>query len=339
MAEKSTGTLVTIDIGSGTVAVRFRTGATTTTRRVSFQASPEAEFPEFLTAITHTLTKALNEVQKEHGAMKHPITTAVSIGAPWYVVKVKNTIIEENRGTRFDGAKVAALIQKASKAFLEAGVGELGDDAVIIERDPLAIIENGYPVIRPITATVTDATVSLAITASSKAFVEGVRQAIDRSFASQTFHMATRLKTSWEAIRNTPLYGHSLLCIEAGSEVTTIALSVEGLLSHVNIVPVGMRSVGGTLNQKTTPAAWQKAVTSVFHEFSCEYLLPPYVLVSAHPEVLKNAMEALEGVLSKEPFAFTPQVLSLAETLGVPEGEDRWITLLERLVHSDVRGR
>lgn len=337
MAERNTGTLVTIDIGSGTVAVRFRTGTTTATRRVSFQVSPEAGFPEFLTAITHTLTKVLNEAQKEHGALKHPITTAVSIGAPWYVVKVKNTVIEEVRGTRFDAAKVTSLIQKASKAFLDKGIGELGEDAVIIERDPLAIIENGYPVIHPIAATVTDATVSLAITASSKAFIQGVREAIDRCFASQTFHMATRLKTSWEAIRNTPLYGHSLLCIEAGSEVTTIALSVEGLLSHVNIVPIGMRSVGGTLNQATTPSEWQKAVTSVFHEFSCEYLLPPYVLVSAHPETLKTAMSALEGVLSKEPFAFTPQVLSFAETLGVPQGEDRWLTLLERLVHSDVR--
>lgn len=334
MKERAAGTLVTIDIGSGTVAVRFHTGTITTTRRISFQASPEAEFTEFLTAITQTLAKALAEVQKEHGALKHPIVTAVSIGAPWYVVKVKNTVIEETRGVRFDAAKVNALIQKTAKSFFDTGVGELGEDAVIIERDPLAIIENGYPVIHAINAVVTDATVSLAITASSKAFVQGVRDTVDRQYASHTFHMATRLKTSWEAIRNSSLYGHSLLVIEAGSEVTTIALSVEGLLSHVSIVPVGMRSVGTSLSRSTTPTKWQHAVAGVFHELSCEYLLPPYVLVSAHPEALAHAMKALEGVLSKEPFAFTPQVISLASTLGVPEGEDRWLTLLERLVHS-----
>lgn len=242
------------DIGSGSIGVSFvefvpnLSPGILYSERISLSplqtdssegmhASLSREFQEVLSnAMQHAATKSIK-----------PESVQCFYSSPWFVAQSHILKLKQGETFLFTESVLKKMIIDSEQHFMSAEEKYIAPlslkDIQLVERRVTRIKLNGYETHNPFGKKITEAEVSVFLSALSKETINKVEECIKRQWGGLKIEHHTWAAASFAVIRNLYTAYNSFVILKVSSEITDISFIHEGCLIDTMSFPMGKRTI------------------------------------------------------------------------------------------------
>lgn len=226
-----------VDIGSSSVGVALVSIEKGRTPNVVASVRENISFQEvlsshrFLSAMNHTLDKALkslNEKTKNTGA---PSNVFCTLSSPWFILKTRDLHIARDQEFEVTETNLEEFINEEVTRLKEEWKGTLpSDDVRIIEKKILHIKLNGYEIKNPYKQKTNRMEMTITVGVSSAKVIQSIERKINHYFHAGSVHFGAFPVAAFSAVRDIFPTEKDFLFLDITGEATDVSRSENDLL-------------------------------------------------------------------------------------------------------------
>jgi hypothetical protein len=258
-SNKKMTTVAVFDISSSSVAgahTIVEQGAENTLGHVSTLASTRlfSQLKEDINIdrfIEQTILQLQNVITVLKKADNHkPSYIQILLSSPWFISQTRNIIYNKTTDFACTQKLVDELIEKEIKYIVESDMarfGDIGKDAVIIEKQISGIKLNGYKTSNPFGKKTQSLELFLVVTVAPKVVVERFKNEIKKEYSTNKIGFSTCTYADFIVARDFLAAPTEMMVIDVGEEVTDVAFIKDSVFLYQHSFPVGTYELYRTL--------------------------------------------------------------------------------------------
>jgi cell division ATPase FtsA len=209
--------------------------------RIFSEIKEEINIERFVEQTINQLSKVASTLKKaDH---HQPSYVQVILASPWFVSQTRT--IKYNKTTDFVCTEklIDSLIEKEIQYILEHDMerfGDIGKDALIIEKQISMIKINGYSTVKPFGKKAQSLELFLVVTVSPKSIIERLKNELQKNYGPTPIGFTTSPYATFIASRDFLGADNEFMIIDIGEEITDVAFIKDNLFLYQHSFPVGI---------------------------------------------------------------------------------------------------
>jgi hypothetical protein len=258
-SNKKMTTIAVFDISSSSVAgahTIVEKGSENTLGSVSSLASVKmfSQLKEDINIdrfVEQTISQLQNVITTIKKADNHkPSYVQIILSSPWFVSQTRSIIYSKTTDFVCNQKLIDELVQKEIDHIIEndmARFGDIGKDAVIIEKQISRIKLNGYSTSNPMSKKAQNLELFLVVTVAPKMIIERFKNEIKKEYSTNNIGFSTCTYAQAIVARDFLMATNEMMVIDIGEEVTDVAFVKDSVFLYQHSFPVGIYELYRTL--------------------------------------------------------------------------------------------
>jgi len=243
---ESESLVLLIDVGSASIGAslaRIEKGQhphilTSIREDISFQEVISSH--RFMNAMSHSLDKALRNIQKKTKNFGNPAHIFCTLSSPWFILKTRSISITRDEEFEITPEEISNIINSDIEHLKEELKETLPpSDMRIVEKKIIQIRLNGYEVKNPYKQKTSRVEISAIVGVSSQKVVENIEKRIKSFFHSKSIHFGAFPIAAFSVIRDIFPAEKNFLFLDVTGEATDVSLVNNNILVETSSFPLG----------------------------------------------------------------------------------------------------
>ncbi|MBP6857647.1 MAG: hypothetical protein KBC11_00400 [Candidatus Pacebacteria bacterium] len=262
-----------------------------------------------------------------------PSIVQVLLASPWFISQTRTIIYNKDSGFVCSEKLINSLIDKEVAYIIKNDIekfGNLGKDAIIIEKQISQVKLNGYTTSKPFGKKTKNLELFLVITVSPKFIIDKIKDQLLKNYASSSIKFTTSPYATFVVARDFLQAQEEIMLLDIGEEVTDMALVKNNIFLYQHSFPVGLYKFYRDITKDgKTSLTEAKALVESFR------------LGKLSANMTSNVQKSLDEFSQTWQKSFQEMIDSSQESIKIPESiyfvcDPRFNSFFEGLLKQDI---